>query len=108
MAEEKTLLEQVRDKEVDLAAGYARACADADAAREAAEREAREMVERAEDEGRDAAAALYRQEMDGLEREVERVRVEAHAQEEDLRATGERNVPRVADDLVGYVAPAPE
>ncbi len=108
MAEEKTLLEQVREKEVDLAAEYARACADAEAVREAAEREARETIDRAEREGREAAEALYRQEMDGLEREIGRLRVDAREQEEALRTTGEARVAGVADELVGYVAPAPE
>ncbi len=108
MAEEKTLLEQVREKEVDLAAEYARACADAEAAREAAEREARETIERAEREGREAAEALYRQEMEGLEREIERLRADAREQEDALRTTGEARVAGVADELVGYVAPVPE
>ncbi|MEN6341236.1 MAG: hypothetical protein ABFC89_01620 [Methanospirillum sp.] len=108
MAEEKTLLEQVREKEVDLAAGYARACAEARAAREAAELKARETVEQAEEEGLGAAEALYGREMDDLEREIERVRVDARLQEDALRLAGERHVARVADDLVGYVAPAAE
>lgn len=106
MAEdEKTLLEQVREKEVDLADEYARACADAEAARGNAEREAREVVERAEREGREAAEAHYNAEMNGLEREIERLRMDASQQEEALRSAGEARVSDVADELVGYVAP---
>jgi hypothetical protein len=108
MAEEKTLLEQVREKEVDLAAGYARACTEAGAAKEAAAKEARETIDRAEREGREAADALYTQEMDALEREIEQERIDARQQEDALRSAGERQLPRVADDLVGYVAPAAE
>jgi hypothetical protein len=108
MAEdEKTLLEQVREKEVDLANEYARVCAEAEAAREAAEREARGLIERAEREGREAAEAHYDAEMIGLEREIERLRTEARRQEEALRSTGETRVSDVSDELVGYVAPAP-
>jgi hypothetical protein len=106
--EEKTLLEQVREKEVALSDEYTRACADAQAMREAAEREARETIDRAEREGREAAEALYTQEMDGLEREIERLRANAREQEDALRTTGEARVAGVADELVGYVAPAPE
>jgi vacuolar-type H+-ATPase subunit E/Vma4 len=105
MAEEKTLLEQVHSKEVALAAEYARASVEAEAATEGAEREAREAVERAEEEGRDAAGALYRQEMDGLDREIERMRVDARVEEDALRSIGESRVSEVVDELVGYVAP---
>lgn len=106
--EEKTLLEQVREKEVELASEYERACADAEAAKEAAAEEARVMVERGEREGREAAKAHFDEEMDRLDREIERLRTDARRQEEVLRATGEARVSEVADELVGYVAPAPE
>jgi vacuolar-type H+-ATPase subunit H len=106
--EEKTLLELVREKEIDLAAEYTRACAAADAAKETAAREARETVDRADQEGREAAEALYTQEMDGLDREIERIRTDARGQEDALRSTGESRVAKVADDLVGFVAAAPE
>jgi uncharacterized membrane protein len=106
--EEKTLLEQVREKEVALAEEYSRACADAEAAKEAAAKEARETIDRAEREGREAAEALYGQEMDGLEREIERLRADSREQEVALRSSGEARIAGVADELVGYVAPAPE
>lgn len=105
MTGEKTLLEQVREKEVALAAEYDLACAEAEAAREAAEREARDTVERAGQEGHEAAEALYRQEMAVLQREIERLRTDAFAEGEALRRIGERRIDRVADELVGYVAP---
>ena len=104
--EEKTLLEQVHEKEVELAAEYERACTDAEAAREAAAREARETVARAEREGREAAEALYQREMDGLEREIDRLRTDTALQEDALRTLGGRRVSQVVDELVGYVAPA--
>lgn len=108
MTEEKTLLEQVREKEVELATEYAHACADAEAAKETAEREARETIEQTEREGREAAEAQSGQEMDSLEREIERLRMDARRQEETLRSTGEASVAGVADELVGYVAPVSE
>lgn len=108
MAEEKTLLEQVREKEVDLAAEYARACADAEAVREAAGREARESIDRAEREGREAAEALYEREMADLERGIERLRMESREREDALRSIGETHVSGVADELVDYVAPVRE
>ena len=108
MAEEKTLLEQVRAKEVALAAEYSHTCIEAEAAREAAEREARGTIEQAEEEGRDAAEALYRQKMDDLEGEIEGIRRDARLQEDALRHAGERHLTLAADDLVGYVAPAAE
>lgn len=106
--EEKTLLEQVREKEVALAAEYDRICAEAEAAREAAAQAGRATVEQAEQAGEDEARALYRQEMVGLEREIQRLQAEAAGQEEALRSAGESHVSRVADELVGYVAPASE
>ena len=106
--DEKTLLEQVREKEIDLAAEYDRACAGAEAAREMAAHEARETVERAEREGLEAAEALHEREMADLEHEIERIRTDAAGLEDALRSTGESRISEVADELVGYVAPAQE
>ncbi len=108
MLEEKTLLEQVRGKEVELAAAYARACADADAMKEAGAREAREEIERAGREGRQAAEALFEGAMDALEREIELVRMDARVQEAALRSAGETHVSEVVADLVRFVAPTSE
>jgi hypothetical protein len=106
MAEEaKTLLEQVREKEVGLAAEYARACADAEVAREAAAQEARATIERAERGGHEAAEARYGREMNALELEIERLRANARTEEDALRSAGEARVAGVADELVGYIAP---
>jgi vacuolar-type H+-ATPase subunit H len=77
-------------------------------AKEAAEREARETIERAELEGREAAEAHYDEEMNGLEREIERLRSDAGQQEEALRSAGDARVSDVADELVRYVAPVAE
>ncbi len=58
MSEEKTLLEQVREKEIALADEYARACTDADARKEAAVRDGEETIEQADAEWGAAIAAL--------------------------------------------------
>lgn len=104
MAEEKTLLEQVREKEVELAAEYARACADADALKEAAVREGQRMVEQADGEGCESATARYDGAMIALEREIEEMRGTAAERERTLCSTMENRVAEVAAELVRYVA----
>lgn len=107
MAEEKTLLEQVREKEVELAAEYARACADADALKEAAVREGQQMIGQADGEGCESAAARYDGAMAALEREIEEIRRNAAERERALSSTMENRVAGVAAELVGYVAGVP-
>ncbi len=103
MSEEKTLLEQVREKEVELADEYARACADADARKEAAVREGQRMIEQADEEGREAATARYDAAMAALEQEIEETRRDAAERERALSSTMENRVPEVAAELVAYV-----
>lgn len=103
MPEEKTLLEQVREKEVALADEYARACADADARKEAAVREGLRTIEQADAEGRTAAAARYDAAMAALEQEIEEARRTAAERERALSSAMEHRVPGVAAELVAYV-----
>lgn len=107
MAEEKTLLEQVREKEVELAAEYSRACADADARKEAAVQDGQRMVERAEGEGCESATARYDGAMAALEREIEEMRRTAAERERVLSSSMENRVAEVAAELVRYVAGVP-
>ena len=103
MSEEKTLLEQVREKEVELAAAYARACADADALKAAAVLEGERMVEQADREGRESAAGRHDAAMAALEREIEEMRRNAAERERALCSTMESRVGEVAAELVAYV-----
>lgn len=105
--EEKTLLEQVRAKEVDLASEYARACADADALKEAAVQEGQQMVEQADREGCESATARYDGAMAALDGEVEEMGRTAAERERALCSTMENRVAEVAAELVKYVAQVP-
>jgi hypothetical protein len=107
MAEEKTLLEQVQEKEVELAAEYSRACADADARKEAAVQEGQQMIERADGLGCESATARYDGAMASLEREIEEMRRTAAERERVLSSTMENRVAEVAAELVRYVAGVP-
>lgn len=104
MSKEKTLLEQVQEEEVELAARCAKACADADALKEAAIREGQQMVEQADREGRESASARYNEAMAALEGEIEELRRNAAERESVLRSNMENRVAEVAAELVTYVA----
>lgn len=103
MSEEKTLLEQVREKEIALADEYACACADADARKEAAVRDGLRTIEQAAAEGRAAAAARYEAAMAALEQEIGEARRTAAQREHALSSAMEPCVPAVAADLVSHV-----
>lgn len=103
MSEEKTLLEQVREKEIALADEYARACADADARKEAAVRDGQETIEQADAKGRAAAAARYEAAMAALEQEIEGAQRTAAERERALSSAMERRIPEVAAELAAYV-----
>jgi len=104
LSKEKTLLEQVQKEEVELAARYAKACADADALKEAAVREGQQMVEQAEREGRESAAARYNEVMAVIDGEIEELRRNAAERESALRSTMENRIAEVAAELVTHVA----
>ena len=103
MSEEKTLLEQVREKEIALADEYARACDDADALKEAAVRDGLRTIEQADAEGRAEAAARYEAAMAALEQEIEEARRFAAERVRALSSAMECRVPGVAAELVAYV-----
>jgi hypothetical protein len=103
MAEEKSLLEQVREKEVALAAEFERACSDADALKEAAVRDGERTVEQADREGRESASARYDAAMAALEREIEEMRRGAAERQSALSSAMESRIEEVAAELVAYV-----
>jgi phytoene dehydrogenase-like protein len=103
MSEEKTLLEQVQEKEIALADEYACACADADARKEAAVRDGLRTIEQADAEERAGASARYEAAMAALEQEIEEARRTATERERALSSAMERRVPEVAAELVAYV-----
>ena len=103
MSDEKTLLEQVREKEIVLADEYVHACTDADARIEAAIRDGQETIEKADEEGRAAAAARYDAAMAALDQEIGGERLTAAERERALSSAMERCVPAVASELVAHV-----
>ncbi|NLX49233.1 MAG: hypothetical protein GXY82_05055 [Methanospirillum sp.] len=103
MAEEKSLLEQVREKELALAAEYDRVCAQMDALKESARRDAWLIVDRAEGEGRAAASARYDEATAALDAEISAMREEALRREREMHTAIESRLAGVAEELVGYV-----
>jgi len=105
LSDKMTLLEQVRVKEIELADRYTQACAEAEAAKEAAVREGRALIEVADREGHEAAEMRYRAAMAALDEEIERMRRDSVENETALRSGVEARIAEATAELVMLVAP---
>jgi len=100
---EKTLLQQIREKEQEYAKKIEVIKKETDAAIAAAQSEAESLLCTADSVGKTEAEKLYWQEKAAIETEIETLRRGAAA-ERDMAATqGERNLPRAVETIAGYV-----
>lgn len=102
---EKSLLSQIREKEDELNARLNAERDHAMARRKEAEVEAQNVIERAHEEGIEAASAHLEQEREGTAREAERLKAEGEATAVRVKEEGMDNIPRAADLIVRKVAP---
>jgi len=104
MGEEKTILQQIREKELLLNIQIE------DSRREAAEilanarKEAAGMVETSEREGETAAKKYYEREMERLKAETDQLRAEGLRQTTMAREVGERNLLKAIEKIVKSVS----
>lgn len=100
---EKTLLQQIREKEQEYAKKIEVIKKETDAAIASAQSEAESLLCTADSVGKTEAEKLYWQEKGTIETEIEALRRGAAA-ERDMAATkGERNLPRAVETIAGYV-----
>jgi hypothetical protein len=103
MEAEKTLLQQIRDKEQEFSKKLESVKQETDAqiATEKARRD-KALLE-AERTGKIAAEELLRKEQQKTENEIERMKKAAAAETNTARVKGEKNLPLATDKIVSYV-----
>jgi len=103
MEAEKTLLQQIRDKEQEFSKKLESVKQETDAqiATEKARRE-KALLE-AERTGKIAAEELLRKEQQKTENEIERMKKAAAAETNAARVKGEKNLPLATDKIISYV-----
>jgi len=103
MDEEKTLLQQIRDKEQEFAHKIDTARRDAEATVTAAKTEADELLCSADAEGKKKAEQVYWTVRGKTALEIEALTTAADTARTAARGQGEKNLPAAADLIVRYV-----
>ena len=103
MAEEKSLLRQIREKELMISIKIDETRREGEEVILSARKEASEMIETSEREGKKAAQEYYEKEMEKLRKEIEQLRNQSNQQALLVRTEGERNLPSAIDKIVKVV-----
>jgi vacuolar-type H+-ATPase subunit H len=92
MAEEKSLLGQIREKELMISIKIDETKREGEEVILSARKEASEMIETSEREGKKTAQEYYEKEMEKLRKEIEQLRNQSNQQALLVRTEGERNL----------------
>ena len=103
---EKTLLQQIREKEQDVAKKIEDVRARTETSIAAAKAEAENLLCTANDEGKKAAEELYWREKARTEAHIEQLRQEAGRETEATAERGKKNIPVTTEAIVRYVTMA--
>jgi vacuolar-type H+-ATPase subunit H len=104
MVAEKSLLQQIREKELTLSIKIDETRREAEEITLVARKEALEMVENSEREGKKAAQEYYEKEMENIKKEIEQLKSQSNQQSMLVRVDGERNLPSAIDKIVKVVS----
>ena len=104
VAEEKSLLQQIREKELMISINIDETRREGEEVMLSARKEASEMIETSEREGKKAALEYYEKEMEKLREEIEHLRNQSNQQALLVRAEGERNLPSAIDKIAKVVS----
>jgi vacuolar-type H+-ATPase subunit H len=104
MAAEKSLLQQIREKELMLSIKIDETRREAEEITLKARKEASEMIENSEREGKKTAREYYEKEMELLKVEIEQLKSQGNQQAMSVRKEGERNLPSAIDTIVKAVS----
>lgn len=104
MVAEKSLLQQIREKELMLSIKIDETRREAEEIIVKARKEASEMVENSEREGKEAAREYYEKEIEQLKKEIELLKSENNQRAMSVRVDGERKLPIVRDKIVKVVS----
>jgi len=103
MEEEKTLLQQIRDKEQEFSKKIETVKQETDAQIAAAKNERDGTIRDAEQSGKAAADELYRKDIQKNENEIGQMKKMADLETDAARVKGEKNLPPAVEKIVGYV-----
>jgi vacuolar-type H+-ATPase subunit H len=103
MMTEKSLLQQIREKELMISIRIDEARREAEAAILSARRDASKMIENSEKEGEKAAQDFYEKEMEKIRESNKQLKNQGEHQAISVREHGERNVPAAAEKIVQAV-----
>jgi vacuolar-type H+-ATPase subunit H len=104
MAEEKSLLQQIREKELTINIKIDETRREGEEVILNARKEALEMIETSESEGKKTAQEYYEKEMERLRKEIDQLRNQSNQQALLVRAEGERNLPSAIDKIAKVVS----
>ena len=104
MAEEKSLLQQIREKELTISIKIDETRREGEEIILNARKEASEMIEASEKEGKKTAQEYYEKEMEKLRKEIEQLRNQSNQQALLVREEGERNLPSAIDKIAKVVS----
>ncbi len=103
MEEEKTLLQQIRDKEQEFSKRIETVKQETGAQIAAAESEREVIIREALTSGKSSADDLYRREQQTTEIEIGRMKKAAESESETAVMKGKRNLSSAVDKIIGYV-----
>ena len=104
MTEEKSLLQQIREKELMISIKIDETRREADEVIISAKKEASEIIETSEREGKKAAQEYFEKEMERLKKESEQLIDQSNQQALSVRTEGERNLPSAIDKIAKVVS----
>jgi vacuolar-type H+-ATPase subunit H len=103
MDEERTLLQQIRDKEHEFSKNVETVKQETDAQIGAAKALRENALVDAELTGKNAAEELFQKEKQKTETEIERMKKASAAETEGARIKGEKNLQSAVEKIVGFV-----
>jgi vacuolar-type H+-ATPase subunit H len=101
---EKTLLQQIREKELMLNIKIEDTLRETEEIILTARKEASEMIEKFERDGKAAAQEYYEKEIEKMKKEIEQVRIQANQQAMSVKEQGERNLPLATEKIVKRIS----
>ncbi len=104
MAEEKSLLQQIREKEMMISIKIDETRREGEEIILNARKEASEIIETSEREGKKAAQEYFEKEMERIRKEIEELRNQSNQKALLVRAEGERNLPSAIDKIAKAVS----
>jgi len=104
MAEEKSLLQQIQEKELMISIRIDETRREGEEIILNARKEASEMIETSERQGKKTAQEYYEKEMERLRKEIDQLRDQSNQQALLVRAEGEHNLPSAIDKIAKVVS----